>query len=90
MYNLSHNADPIYDAIVLKAKASTDEEEIRKLVIEADMRSITQHWSISISPKVLFCVYQPWLNRFSGELDVLRDAARWYWIDNDIKKAMGR
>jgi peptide/nickel transport system substrate-binding protein len=88
-YNLSHNADPVYDGIVAKVKSSIDEEEIRKLVIEADMRAITQHWRISISPKVLFCVYQPWLKRFSGELDVLRDAARWYWIDNNVKKAMG-
>jgi peptide/nickel transport system substrate-binding protein len=90
MYNLSHNADPIYDSIVAKAKASIDEEEIRKLVIEADMRAITQHWTISISPKVLFCVYQPWLNRFSGELDVLSDANRWYWVDSSLKKTLGR
>lgn len=89
-YNLSHLADPVFDDIVTKVKASTNEEEIRKLVIEADMHAITQHWRMSISPKVLFCVYQPWLKRFGGELDVPRDAARWYWIDNDLKKAMRR
>jgi peptide/nickel transport system substrate-binding protein len=89
-YNLTHLADPTYDAIVAKVKASISEEEIKKLVIEADMRAITQHWRISISPKVLFCVYQPWLQRFSGELNILSDAARWYWVDNSLKKAMGR
>lgn len=89
-YNLTHLADPVYDAIVAKVKASINEDEIKKLVIEADMRAITQHWRISISPKVLFCVYQPWLKRFNGELNILSDAARWYWIDNNLKKAMGR
>ncbi len=82
--------DPVMDAKAKAAMAATRLEEQQRLVAEADMYSIQQHWFIW-GPKVpQFEAVQPWVIGFNGEI--------WYtthapferlWIDSALKSEMG-
>jgi peptide/nickel transport system substrate-binding protein len=89
-YSIGHCKDAYYDELHSKAKATLDEAEFIRLVNEADNYAIAHHWIINILPKVSFCIYQPWLNRYQGEIPWFfgQSAAR-YWIDKDLRESMG-
>jgi peptide/nickel transport system substrate-binding protein len=89
--NLTHNDDPWYDEMMAKYDATLDPEEYRKLHIELDMYCIKQHWSLPICLTYSYIVYQPWLKGYAGE-NIMWSWGFWYarfWIDSDIKEAMG-
>jgi peptide/nickel transport system substrate-binding protein len=89
-YLIHHIQDAIYDELVDKAKVSLDNDEFRSLIIEADMRAITQQWRVNLPPRSNFCVYQPWLNRFNGEaVKPFGELVARFWIDQNLKKTMG-
>ena len=89
--NLVHNNDSIYDGIFEKQLMSSDPNERKQLLIQANDRVLEQYWSVRVLPTVTLNVFQPWLKGYSGELTATQMyyAAR-FWIDQDIKEAMGR
>ena len=94
VYSYAHVSDPYYDSLWTKANVSIDEEEVRKLVIEADTYATAKKWRINLLPYNTFCIYQPWIKQYNGELTAFSDwlgplSAR-LWIDDNIKKSMGR
>jgi peptide/nickel transport system substrate-binding protein len=94
VYSYAHVSDPYYDSLWTKANVSIDEEEVRKIVIEADTYATAKKWRINLLPYNTFCIYQPWVKQYNGELTAFSDwlgslSAR-LWIDDNIKKSMGR
>ncbi len=92
--NYSCNKDPVYDAMVDKAYASLDQADQQRLIIEANDYAITQHWVVSLPPTLTVTVYQPWLKGYSGEqlgvFTVRGPLCAGFWIDQGLKKSMGR
>ena len=90
--------DPVYDDLFAKVRVSTDDEEIKQLARQLDMRSIEQAWTLflPIPPGLNF--YQPWLKGFEG-LGVEQanyvlinggvSPAAYSWIDHELREAMG-
>ena len=92
--NLPGVNDPAYDAIIEAAGAATTIEELQRLVNEADMNGIEQHWQLwgPIAPDLI--LQQPWLTGYNGEVQLANTnatGALWarLWIDQELKKAMG-
>jgi peptide/nickel transport system substrate-binding protein len=94
VYSYAHVSDPYYDSLWEKANASISEDEVRKIVIEADTYATAKKWRINLLPYNTYCIYQPWVKRYNGELTLFSDwlgplSAR-LWIDQNIKKSTGR
>ena len=88
--------DPVYDELYDKAAALIDEEEIRKLAVQMDMRSIEMAWTLflPIQPNLVF--YQPWLKGYYGQggggfvaTSAGLAVSVYTWIDQDLREAMG-
>jgi peptide/nickel transport system substrate-binding protein len=86
--NATFNNDSYYDDLYSRFTSSLDREERREIMIEADMYSIKQHWSLNLFPTVNYNIYQPWFKGHAGEVMTHGRGyifARW-WIDQDLKK----
>lgn len=81
--NYTRNNDAKYDAYVDAYSTSTDFAERQKIINEAGLYLLEQHWAIQLLPIVNFVVYQPWLKGFNGE--IMLDYAN-YWINKSTNK----
>ena len=85
--------DPTFDALVDKAEAITDLEELKKLGKELDMYVISQMWSLYVPPVVDGrLVVQPWLKGYRGENgvgDTWTNSVPYMWVDLEMQKDMG-
>ena len=74
------------------AEAATTIEEQKRLVNEANMYLIENHWWFA-GPRVpSFNVSQPWITGYDGENDPTGDSIPLFarlWIDSELKEAMG-
>ena len=92
-YSPSNAQDPAYDALYEAASGATTVEEQQRLIKEADMYQIRQHWHIP-GPRVpSFQATWPWVIGYNGETE-LGGMARpllfsRLWIDQELKEAMG-
>jgi len=83
--NYSFNNDPVYDALLEKMAAATTLEDFQAGVIEADMYSLEQHWSVNFTSTVGPMVWQSWLQGYSGEFG-FGQPSYYLWIDKSLKK----
>ena len=86
--------DPRMDALYLASQETTDLEEYKSLLRQADEIVIREHWGISKSNVPKFGVSQPWVQGYFGESGMgwgerMTHLAR-IWIDSELKEAMGR
>ena len=86
--------DPVQEEIALAVQAATTLEEEARLVKECDMHMIKKHADIW-GPKVpQFTAVQPWVIGYNGEVEVNnQDRTSIFarlWIDQELKKSMGR
>ncbi len=93
-FNRSGVSDPTYDALAEAVAAATTMEEQQRLVKEADMYAVEQHWYVWGPVQPWFEVYQPWVIGFNGEIELghmNRAPVIWsrLWIDSELKAAMG-
>ena len=96
MLNSQMISDPVYDEMLKYARIDEQgnplpEEEVVRRAKEMDMYIMKQHWTIQSPIRFSYILYQPWLKGYSGESwmrCVGQQYSRW-WIDHDIKKAMG-
>ena len=84
--------DPVFDEIMDRAPHWL-EGDLNKAnyVKQADMYAMEHYWSVPILPSVSYVLYQPWLKGYSEDGFWGQHGyqfARW-WIDHDLKKAMG-
>lgn len=84
--NYGNIIDPVYDALILKAKACVTAEEQMKVVKEADYYMIKHQWSVTVLPRVTSCIYQPWLNGFWGQCELRGPDYARFWIDSKLKR----
>ena len=93
-YNRGSVSDPHYDALVDAARVATSVEELQRLSSEADMYNISQHWYLMGPVPPWFNVTQPWVIGFDGGsmlgLQYQNAVFARLWIDQELKKAMGR
>ncbi|MDE0448585.1 MAG: ABC transporter substrate-binding protein [Spirochaetaceae bacterium] len=82
--------DTVMDAKAKAAMAASTLEEQQRLVAEADMYMIEQHWYIW-GPKVpQFEAVQPWVIGFNGEIFFgTHSPFERLWIDSALKSEMG-
>ena len=90
-------SNPDFDTFYPKALASTNVDDIKKVVRDANENVARQHYLISLLQPVAFGLNQPWLKGFryqvgavggtSGPFFLNFYAAR-FWIDQDLKKSM--
>ncbi len=81
--------EPAYDAMYEAAKAATTHEEQQRLVREANMYLVENHWHLFLGGAPRFSVLQPWVIGGNGEnIDTGVVIAR-LWIDSELKAAMG-
>ena len=76
------------------ALAATTMEEQERLIAEADMYAIENHWQIWGPKSPFFILAQPWLVGYDGESDeAFGDYVQTLFarlrIDSELKKAMG-
>jgi peptide/nickel transport system substrate-binding protein len=88
--------DPVYDELFDRAFASIDEEEIRQLSLQMDMRSIEQAWSLFLPRSQNLVFYQPWLKGYYGQggsgfvaTSAGLAVSVYTWIDQELREAMG-
>ncbi len=95
LWNTPNVNDPVYDAMVRAVDAATTLEEQIRLVKEADMYIIENHWWIAGPRTPSFNVTQPWVIGYNGEAELGGSNAYpilvlpYLWIDHDLKKEMG-
>ena len=92
-------SDPVFDAFQPKAVAATSENQRMQILREANEYVARQHFAISLLSPGSYTLYQPWLKGFHGQFGAFCSAAgspqmlffypARFWIDHDLKKAMG-
>jgi peptide/nickel transport system substrate-binding protein len=92
--NFCNVNDEDYDALVYKFNNATTMDEAAKCVQQADKYVLEKHWHVVTVPKPTFIVCQPYLKGYSGEV-IQESWNDWFhltriWIDQDLKKSMGR
>ena len=85
--------DPVMDAKAEAAETAATPEEQQRLVGEADMYFVAQHYNLW-GPKVpLFNASQPWIKGYNGEVEMGLARATAIlarlWIDSDLKQEVG-
>ena len=80
--NYTRNNDKTYDGMVDRYATSIDIVERRKIINEAGLYLLSQHWAVQMLPTVNFCISQPWFKGFNGEFPV--DYAK-FWVDQSVK-----
>jgi ABC-type transport system substrate-binding protein len=88
--NNTYNLDATYDAMVNKFNTSLDLDERRKLMIEADMYSISHYWSVNTFALNLVSVCQPWLKGYAAQVTTHGRGFWWarWWVNQNVKKQM--
>ena len=93
-YNTSNVDDPDYDALHDALLAATTIEEQNRIAGELDQYAIARFWQIWAVMAPLYNVAQPWLIGYNGEYLMGNGQSvtvfTRLWIDQDLKKEMGR
>ena len=80
------------DALYLASQETTDLEEYKSLLRQADEIVIREHWGISKSTVPKFGVSQPWVQGYFGEGDMAIGERNTFqarlWIDSELKQVM--
>ena len=92
-WSFNKGRDPRMEALYYAAKETTDIEEYKSSLRQADEITVREHWGLNKSIAPFFSVNQPWVIGFNGEFNMGRDrgnsfVAR-FWIDSELKEAMG-
>ena len=94
VYKQHMKNDPRFEELGDKSLNTLDVEESMRLSKEGDLYAASQHWQIWTQPVPNSTVTQPWVKRFvsyaSGASGLQGHGVSWVWIDQNLKKAMGR
>jgi peptide/nickel transport system substrate-binding protein len=88
-------SDPVMDSFYPRAIKATTEDEVKKILIEANEYVARQHFAISLMNPVKYSLAQPWLKGYSGQFgstdrspQSLSFYASRFWIDQKLKNSM--
>ena len=92
-------SDPVLDAFQPKAVAATSEDQLKRILRDANERMARQHFAISLLQPMNYSLYQPWFKGYNGQFGSVCSAAgspqllffypARFWIDQQLKKSMG-
>ena len=98
--NFQMVSDPVFDAFYPKAIAATEEDELKKILRDANERVARQHYAISLLQPVQYSLCQPWLKGYNAQIhsvwmgaggpSMLGFYGARFWIDRNLKKRMKR
>jgi peptide/nickel transport system substrate-binding protein len=92
--NYAHNVDPDYDAMIRAFDAATTIEEAMQISIDADQYLLKQNWSVQTFRTAIPFAWQPYVKGYTGETIIgatfFSHVPTRLWIDQDLKKSMGR
>ena len=85
--NYTKYSDPEYDTRYQKFMDASTWEEAKRLSKELDLFSLEKNYAVNVVPYNTPSFWQPWVKGYNGErnFDVTRS-----WIDQDLKKSMGK
>jgi ABC-type transport system substrate-binding protein len=92
-------SDPVIDSFYDKALVTTNEDELKQIMRDMNERVARQHFAISLLQPRSYCLCQPWLKGYHGQIHSLWMSgggpsrlslygAR-LWIDQKLKKSGG-
>jgi ABC-type transport system substrate-binding protein len=100
-YSANHMmvADPVFDSFYPKAISALTENDLKKVLRDANERVARQHYAVSLLLPLQYSLCQPWLKGFnaqvhsiwmgSGGPSMLSFYSARFWIDRVLKKSMG-
>jgi peptide/nickel transport system substrate-binding protein len=89
-FNYTGFSNAIYDDLATRVQSTFDPVEQTKLTKEADYYAVKNQLVIAVLPKLGFDVYQPWVMGFTAPIEPRgSEYARW-WIDQNLKKSLGK
>ena len=97
--NILGVSDLVIDAFYPKALAATSEDELKQILKDMNERVARQHFAISLLQPMSYCLCQPWLKGYHGQIHSIwmenggpsrlsLYGAR-FWIDQDLKNSIG-
>lgn len=60
-------SDPVFDAFYPKAMAASSQDDIKKILRDANEYVARQHFCTSLLQPMTYALYQPWLKGFNGQ-----------------------
>ena len=63
--------DPVWDTFATKAAAATSVADVQQIVKDANQYVAEQHFVISLLNPMTFCLVQPWLHGYNGQVNAL-------------------
>jgi peptide/nickel transport system substrate-binding protein len=88
--------DPVMDSFYPRAFKAASEDEVKKILIEANEYVARQHFAISLLNPVKYSLAQPWLKGYTGQFGSISRSpqslsfyASRFWIDRKLKKSLG-
>ena len=96
--NFQMVSDPVFDSFYPKAIAATEENELKKILRDANERVARQHYAISLLQPVQYSLCQPWLKGYNAQIhsvwmgaggpSMLGFYGARFWIDQNLKSNM--
>jgi ABC-type transport system substrate-binding protein len=97
--NYTMVSDPTFDSFYTKAMATTNIDDVKKVLKDANEYVARQHYIISLLSPTTYALCQPWLKGYSGQdrSILTQSIAPLYlsfygarlWVDQNLKKSMG-
>jgi peptide/nickel transport system substrate-binding protein len=88
--------DPVMDSFYPRAFRAASEDDVKKILIEANEYVARQHFAISLLNPVKYSLAQPWLKGYTGQFGSISRSPQClsfytsrFWIDQKLKKSMG-
>jgi peptide/nickel transport system substrate-binding protein len=87
-------SDPVMDSFYPKAVVANSEDEVKKILRDANEYVARQHFAISLVQTINYSLCQPWLKGYSGQFasvhmspQSLSFYAARFWVDQNLKKS---
>lgn len=98
--NFQMISDPVIDSNYTMALSATSVDQVKQILKDENDHFLRQHFTIALLHPNLFALYQPWLKGYNGQYGAIAAGnagppflyfytAR-FWIDQNVKKSMGR
>ena len=97
--NLAVVADPVYDAFYTKALGVTSTADLKQVLTDCNKYVAQQHFVVSLLQPMVYSFNQPWLKGYNAQYSAVTGSAGpqflcfWparFWIDQNVKKSLGR
>ncbi len=92
-------SDPVFDSFRPQATEASSEDQLKKILRDANERIARQHFAVSLLQPMQYSLHQPWLKGYNAQFGSVCSPAgspqllffypARFWIDQNLKKSMG-